>query len=114
MTTICIGPPMSWVIGLLIGIYLATAAYLWRYLQAHHSSVWQWMGSPIFTRPTLLAVKSSIYTLWFALSPKPEELRDPKLNRIAWAFRSELVLIMVLWWVSNRLGWLPPPTCTTT
>jgi hypothetical protein len=70
------------------------------------------MGSPIFTRPTLLAIKSSVYTLWFAFSLKPEKLRDPKLSGIAWTFRVELALITAFILFGKMLGWLPPPSCT--
>ena len=69
------------------------------------------MGSPIFSRPTVLAIKSSIYTLWFAFSSKPEKMADPMLSRIVWAFRLQLVLILAMWLLGNLLGWLPPPTC---
>src|SRR5215472_17056149 len=95
-STICVGTPFSLLIGALTVIYLATGVYLWRYLRKNHPSVSEWMGSPIFSRPTLLAMKSSVYTLWFALSVKPEELRDPALIRVAWTFRTLLALIVTM------------------
>jgi hypothetical protein len=70
------------------------------------------MGSPIFSRPTPSVMKSTLYTVWFALSPKPEKLGDPKLEGVVWAFRIELALIvaMIVW--GNLAGWLGPARCS--
>ena len=94
-STVYVAPPIVWVVGAVVVIYLATAAYLMSYLRRAHPETWVRLGRPSFGfEPN--SIVSFSRTFVYLLSGEHRQLKDPKLSGLIWAVRALLVLAIGL------------------